>query len=732
MIFVNSRYKRVMAPTVLQMEATECGAASLGMILGYFGKYVPLEKLRMECGVSRDGVRAGNIARAAERMGLKVVGKSMEPHDLRNHPMPMIIHWNFDHFVVLEGLGKNKVYINDPAEGRRKIRMEEFNESFTGIALIFELTDKFEKGGSPDSIWLSFNRRMVNSRADLFYIFLLALILIVPGIIVPAFTSIFIDDVLCAGKTYFLETLLWAMGVTALIQGTLVALQAHVLMRLKMKLSLVGSSGFFWHVLRLPVNFFQQRFIGDVNSRVSTNDSIAEFLTGQLASNAVNIITMVFYFIIMMQYSTVLSLFSLLLASFIFIYYFSSSKMLELANKKMLQYSGRMSGFAISGLRIIETLKATSSEANFFRKFMGYFSQQVTEQQKINAKSQILFAMPNLVESLADVFVLTFGAYSVITGSMTLGTLTAFQSLLGTFMAPVKSLTQMEMQIKEMQGEMLRLDDVLKYDTDVEDDMGKKNLQSDKISKNKKEVDISKLRGDVEVKNLSFGYNLLEEPYIKDFNLKVKAGSTVALVGASGSGKSTVVKVISGLYKPWDGRIEFDGMTKDEIPRDVFTNSVAIVDQDISMFSDTITDNVTMWDDTINQNQLFKATKDACIHTDIAGKEKGYSTMLQEDASNLSGGQRQRLEIARALINEPSVLILDEATSALDPMTEDNIMKNLKKRGCTCIIAAHRLSTIRDCDEIIVMDGGEIVQRGTHEKMKKRRGPYLNLIKNGK
>ncbi len=731
MIFVNSRYKRVYAPTVLQMEATECGAASLGMILGYFGKYVPLEKLRMECGVSRDGVRASNIVKAAEHMGLKVQGKSLEVEDLKKHQMPMIIHWNFDHFVVLEGMGRNKAYINDPAEGRRKIRMDEFDESFTGIALIFDITDEFEKGGSPDSIWYSLGRRMANSKADIFYIFLIALLLIVPGVIVPAYTSIFIDDILCAGKTYFLSTLLWAMGITAVIKGILVWVQARVLMKLKMKLSLVGSSGFFWHVLRLPVNFFQQRFIGDINSRITTSDTIADFLTGQLASNAVNIITMIFYFIIMLQYSTILSLFSLLLASFIFIYFFSSAKMLEVANKKMLQYGGRMSGFAVSGLRIVETLKATSSEANFFRKFMGYFSQQVTEQQKINAKSQILYAMPNLVESLADVFVLTFGAYSVIKGTMTLGTLTAFQSLLATFLGPVKSLTQMEMQIKEMQGEMLRLDDVLKYETDVDFDEDEK-VQSDRLSKEEKSFDVSKLNGDVEVKDLSFGYNLLEEPYIKDFSLKVKAGSTVALVGASGSGKSTVVKVISGLYKPWGGSIEFDGMTKDQIPHDVFSNSVAIVDQDISMFSDTITDNITMWDDTINQSQLFKATKDACIHNDIAGKERGYATILQEDATNLSGGQRQRLEIARALINDPSVLILDEATSALDPVTEDQIMKNIKQRGCTCIIAAHRLSTIKNCDEIIVMDGGEIVQRGTHEQMKKRRGPYLSLIKNSK
>lgn len=730
MIFVDNRYKRASTPSVLQMEATECGAASLGMILGYFGKYVPLERLRMECGVSRDGVRASNIVKAAERMGLEVTGMSLETEDLKKHKMPMIIHWNFNHFVVLEGLGRNKAYINDPAEGKRKVRMEEFNESFTGIALIFELTDKFEKGGSPDSIWLSFARRLENSKSDILYVFLLALVLIIPGIIIPAFSTIFIDDILCAGKTYFLSTLLWAMAITAAIRGTLVGLQAKVLLRFKMKLSLVGSSGFFWHVLRLPVTFFQQRFIGDINSRITTNDSIANFLTGQLASNAVNIITMIFYFIVMLQYSLVLSLFSLLLASFIFIYYFSSSKMLELANKKMLQYGGRMSGFAVSGLRIIETLKATSSESNFFRKFMGYFSQQVTEQQKISAKSQILFAMPNLVESIANVFVLTFGAYSVITGSMTLGTLTAFQTLLATFLGPVKSLTQMEMQVKEMQGEILRLDDVLKYETDVKDDFNKGF--SDKLSKEEQSIDTSKLHGDIKVTNLSFGYNLLEEPFIRDFNLEVKAGSTVALVGASGSGKSTIVKIISGLYQPWKGEIEFDGIKKQEIPHNVFSNSVAIVDQDISMFSDTITNNVTMWDDTINQTQLFKATRDACIHKDIAGKEKGYGTVLQEDAGNLSGGQRQRLEIARAMINDPSILILDEATSALDPVTEDIIMRNIKRRGCTCIIAAHRLSTIKDCDEIIVMDGGEIVQRGTHEKMKKRRGPYLSLIKNSK
>lgn len=717
---------RVNTPIILQMEMVECGAASLAMICAYYKKYIPLEELRVECGVTRDGVKASNIVRAAIKLGFDAKGFRKDPADLNNIKTPVIIHWNFNHFVVFEGFKNGKAYINDPASGKRILSYEEFDLAFTGVVLTFQKTEKFKCSGQKSSMFTSLKKRLHSVQSALVFLVIVGLLMVIPGLIIPAFSRIFIDDLLLAGRSEWLKPLLWCMGATVIIQAALTAIQQWYLLRMETKIALSGASNFFWHILRLPIIFFQQRSAGDINSRQNANNSVATFLSRELAENIISIVTVVFYFVVMLQYNTLLTFLTLGLAVINVVYFLYSSGKLEALNNRIKQNIGKLAGVSVSGLYIIETIKVTGSESNFFSKWAGYHAKQLNVQQQMGSIGQVLCTLPNFMTGLAEVIVLFVGGLQILDGNMTVGSLIAYQSLIGNLMRPIGKLTQMGMQIKDLKGDMARLDDVYKYAIDTFSDP-----ERDSILEEVDEVNFRKLDGNVEIKNLSFGYNLLDKPLIEEFSLSLKPGSRVALVGTSGSGKSTIAKMMAGINRHWGGEILFDGVNRDNLPRNVISNSLSVVDQDISMFEGTIKDNITMWDTTINDSDVVIAAKDACIHEDIVAREGGYNSKVREGGSNFSGGQRQRLEIARALAINPSIVILDEATSALDVRTEQIVSDNIRRRGCTCVIVAHRLSTIRDCDEIIVMQNGKIVQRGTHDGLKKIPGLYAELIETG-
>jgi NHLM bacteriocin system ABC transporter peptidase/ATP-binding protein len=706
------------------MEMVECGAASLAMILAYYGCYIPLERLRIECGVTRDGVKASNIMKAARKFGLTARGFRQEPEALAEMKPPMIIHWNFNHFVVFEGFKGGKAYINDPGEGHRTVSMEEFDLAFTGVTLTFEPTDDFETFGKQSGMVDSLKSRLSSVRSAILFLIIAGLLMVIPGLMIPSFSRIFIDDLLLAGKTEWLAPLIVCMAATAVIQIALTTLREHFLLRMETKISMVGASRFFWHLLRLPVLFFQQRTPGDISMRMDSNDIVAAFLSRHLATNAINVLTLIFYLAVMFYYNITLTVLSLGLAVVNVLYFIYSSGKMEELNSRRSRDIGKIYGTSMAGISLIETLKATGGESGFFQKWSGYQAKQLNADQKLGFISQILFSLPNLTSGLAVAAVLCFGGLQILDGNMTVGSLIAFQGLLAGFMNPIIQLTRMGMQIKQLKGNMLRLDDVIKYDVDASGDPEK-----DPAPERMRAEDFRKLSGRVEIRDLSFGYNVLEPPLVEDFRVTLKPGTRVAVVGASGSGKSTVAKLIAGICKPWGGEILFDGVPRDELPRNVISNSLAVVDQDISIFDGTMWDNITMWDTTVTDEAVLEAAKDACIHDDIAKRDGGYRGEVSEGGTNFSGGQRQRLEIARALAIEPTILILDEATSALDVQTEQRINENIRRRGCSCIIVAHRLSTIRDCDEIIVMDRGKIVQRGTHDEMKNVSGPYAELIR---
>jgi NHLM bacteriocin system ABC transporter peptidase/ATP-binding protein len=736
--------KRVKTPTILQMEAVECGAAALAKILAYYGRWVALEELRHECGVSRDGSKASNVLRAARKYGLDAKGyKYEEIEKLYTLPFPVILFWNFNHFVVLDGFGKGKAYLNDPAQGPREISIAELDGSYSGVVLTFAKGADFKKGGQAPNMLPALRRRLVGSEGALLYVMLCGLLLVIPGLVVPTFTRIFIDDFLGSNQEWIVRPLLWFMAATVGIQAVLTWLQRYYLLRLETKLALGTSSRFFNHILRLPAAYFGQRFAGEIGSRVQINDDVARVIGGKLATTVIDSVLTIFYASLMFLYDAKLTLVVMALSACNIAAVKAAGRARTDASRRLKQDLGKLQGTAMNGLKMIETLKATGSEGEFFGRWAGYYAKSINATQHLGVLGQIGAAVPPFVQTATTAAVLVVGGMKVMQGDFTVGMLVAYQTLLGSFTRPLASFVNFSSTLQELQADMNRLDDVLRYPADAQyrseapaEAGGGKAAAAGGNGEAKPAAPAIirpasarvKLSGHVELRGITFGYSPLEKPLISDFNLMVEPGRRVALVGGSGSGKSTVAKIISGLYEPWGGEILFDGVPRQNLPRDLIVNSLAVVDQEVFLFGGSVTENVTMWDPTIGPPRVVAAARDAAIDEVVAAREGGYQSRVQEGGGNFSGGQCQRLEIARALVGEPTIVVMDEATSALDPTTEMLIDESMRRRGCTTIIIAHRLSTIRDSDEIIVMERGQIVQRGTHDEMKDIHGPYKFLV----
>ncbi len=707
-------------PVIMQMEALECGAASLAMVLAYYGKWIPLEQVRYDCGVSRDGSNARNVLRAARSYGLTAKGYRYEPAELKTKgKFPCIIHWNFNHFVVLNGFKGNKAVLNDPARGTYTVPMKTFDESFTGICLMFEPGEEFVPGGKPQSVFGFAKKRLKGAGAAIAFVTMTTIISSLIGIISPAFSRIFLDRLLTGQNPDWVVPFVIALAGMSVIQLIVAWIQSVYSLKINGKLSMVGNSTFMWQVLRMPMDFFSQRMAGDIQGRQSSNASIASSLVETFAPLLLNAGMMIFYLVVMIRYSLMLTLIGL--ASVLINFGLStiiSKKRINITRVQMRD-SGKLAGATVAGIEMIETIKASGAEDGYFEKWAGYQASVNTQQVKFQKLNEVLGRLPSLVSSLCSTAVLMLGVYLAMQGEFTVGMIMAFQGFLSSFTAPAESIISAGQTIQEMRTEMERVEDVMKYPVDVQNDAPvDENAEYDKLS------------GCIEMKNVTFGYSRLGEPLITDFNLSLKTGSRVAFVGASGCGKSTLSKLISGLYKPWSGEILFDGKRIDEIDRSVFTGSLAVVDQDIILFEDTIANNIKMWDTSIEDFEMIMAARDAQLHEDIMQREGGYQYKLTEGGKDFSGGQRQRMEIARVLAQDPTIIILDEATSALDAKTEYDVVNSIKNRGITCIVVAHRLSTIRDCDEIVVLDGGRVVERGTHEELMRLGGAYTQLVSN--
>lgn len=712
---------RVKVPVVMQLEALECGAAALAMVLAYYGKWIPLEQVRYDCGVSRDGSNARNILKAARNYGFKASGYRFEPAALKEKgKFPCIIHWNFNHFVVCDGFKGNKVYINDPARGNVVVSEEEFDKAFTGIALMLEPTEDFEPSGKRKSTLEFARKRLKGASVAIAFVTITTVITSLIGVINPGFSRVIIDRLMTQQNPEWIMPVFVGMVGLAIIQILVSFINAIYSLKINGKMAVVGNTSFMWKVLRMPMEFFSQRMAGDIQERKGTNATIAGTLVNTFAPLMLNAIMMVFYLVVMLRFNVIMTLVGVLsiivnmvLARVI------SNKRINIT-RVLMRDSGKLASATISGIEMVETIKANGAENGFFEKWAGYQASVNTQNVKFVKMNQRIGIIPTLIFSLNSAIITLMGVWLAMNGEFTVGMITAFSGYVSSLVSPATTLISAGQTLQEMRTQMERVEDVMEYPTDV--DYSNDELRED--------VEYGKLTGNIELKNVTFGYSRLSDPLIKDFNLSIKPGQKIAFVGASGCGKSTLSKLISGLYKPWSGEILFDGKAINEIDRSVFTGSLAVVDQDIILFEDTIGNNIKMWDKSIEDFEVIMAARDASLHEDIMQRDGGYNYKITEGGKDFSGGQRQRMEIARVLAQDPTIVIMDEATSALDAKTEYDVVKSIKDRGITCIIVAHRLSTIRDCDEIIVFDKGQVVERGTHKELYAMGGRYAELVSN--
>jgi len=706
------------------MEVAECGAASLGIMLAYYGKIVPLAELRTRCGVSRDGSNAATLVRAARTYDLEADGYSVDLEDLEDDfEVPFVVFWDFNHFLVVEGFTRDKVLLNDPAVGHRRVTREEFDKSFTGVAVEMTPGENFQKGGQKPSMVSALRSRLQGFHKALVFAVLAGFLLVIPGLVIPAFSQVFLDQILIQGRGEWLKPLLVAMGVAVTAHLLLKFLQLLCLRRLRLALSARMSSIFFRHCLKLPAGFYAQRYAGEIATRTAMNDSVAGILSGRLAQTAIDVVMMVFYAAMMFFYDVSLTSIGIVFALVNFVVLRKISHWRVEANMRVLQEYGKVQGASIAGLQSMETIKASGMESGFFYRWAGYYANGLNSRQGLQLTNTALAQLPPLLSGLTTMLILALGGWYVIDGQLTIGMLVAFQILMTHFQAPVANLVDLGQTMQDLQGDLSRLDDVLAHEVDPGED---RPLLGADAGEGEPKL---RLSGQLEVKNLTFGYNPTKPPLLENFSMTLKPGQRIALVGGSGSGKSTIAKLVTGLYQAWEGDILFDGVRREELSQGLLANSLSMVDQEVMMFGGTLRQNLTLWDETIPESTLLQACHDAEIVDRVHAFPGGLEGELSEGGGNLSGGERQRLEIARSLVCNPSILVLDEATSALDTESERLIVERIALRGCSCLIVAHRLSTIRDCDEIIVLDQGKVLERGTHEELWQAGGAYAKLLR---
>ncbi|MDF5757702.1 NHLP family bacteriocin export ABC transporter peptidase/permease/ATPase subunit [Spongiactinospora sp. TRM90649] len=707
-------------PTILQMQPVECGAASLAMVLSHFGRHAEPQELRVRCGVSRNGATAGQLLRAARTFGLVASGKKMSPAALARLQPPAILFWEFNHYVVWEGSGRRRgrpvVYLNDPARGRRVLTAQEFSDGFTGVVLTLTPGPGFRPGGHRSSLWRDVRDRLGGVRPALAAALLASLLLAAFAIVVPALTRGFADTILTAGGAPPLVSFFTLMAGTILLTASLVQISQTQLLQAEMHVSIGHSARFMRHLLRLPIGFFDHRAPADLAERLAAHHRIAAALTRTVSPVITGVVTACLYAVLLWIYDPLLALAGISVASLNLVLVRAVLRLRRAAVARQLVERAKLHSIAFSGLQLIETMKASGGESGYFRRWGDQQAALLTEQQRVSVPVAGLSALGLFLATLSAAAVLLLGGLRSIEGQLAMGALVAAQLLVAGLQRPVGELAGLVPTLQDTAGDLVRIRDV-------------ETAEQDAVFGRASAGTTHRLVGHLRFEAVMFGYDRMSPPQLRELSFEVHPGEQIALVGGSGSGKSTVSRLIAGFGEPWEGRITLDGLPREEVGRDELAASVAFVDQEIYLFQGTVRDNVTLWDPSIPDEDVFAALRDARLDEVIAARPGGIHGVVEQDGRNFSGGQRQRLELARALVRAPGLLILDEATSALDAETEAEIITRLRRRGCACVLVAHRLSTVRDSDEILVLDQGRVVERGTHHDLLRLGAVYARLIR---
>jgi ATP-binding cassette, subfamily B, bacterial len=703
-------------PEIGQMSAVECGLACLAMVLSYHGRQTSIAELRAQSGLGRDGLSALSIVKIARNYNMRVRAISLQHADFRNIPLPAIVHWEFNHFLVVERSSSKGVSVVDPAQGRRQLTSEEFDQGFTGIAITLEPGVNFDR--SMASSKLSLREYMLQyarqTPTTIVQVVGASLLLQCFGLVLPLLTKFVIDELLPL-KINSLMPLL-AVGIILLVitQSLATLLRDWLLVYLRARIDMQMMLDFFERLLTLPYAFFQVRSSGDLLSRMGSNTVIRDTLSNQLISTFLDSGTVIIYFIILTWQSLPFAGLALGLGMLQVILLLTSNRAIHELSRKELAAQGKSQGYMAEALSGMATLKAAGAEQQAMEQWTNLFLEQLNISVRRNYLSVILSNIMTALRMLTPLALLWLGALEVLNGSFSTGTMFALNALAASFLTPLGSLVSSGQSLQVVRAHFERLTDVSSAEPEQD---------------RTKALPPPYLSGRIQLNHVSFRYDAENQDVLRDINLQIEAGQKVALVGRTGSGKSTLGKLLLGLYLPTQGQILYDNFPLSNLDYQEVRRQFGVVMQDTSLFSGSVRQNIALHDNSMENEKIVKAAQLAAIHQDILQMPMGYETLVSEGGSALSGGQRQRLAIARAIAHNPAILLLDEATSSLDVLTEQQVEQNLHAVDCTQVIIAHRLSTIRDADVIVVLDRGNIVEKGSHFELMVRNGYYAQLVR---